>query len=447
MKRKVLLVTATMFAMTILGETHAAQDVGVRRPIYIVSNNPKPASGAKLRVKARPNKIQRVVVAANITPQTKIVNVKIKTSNLVISTETNAEVSLASSVKGATTMLKKVPADGTVEFENLTPGKYLVSAKMEGFYQQETEVDVVPQKTVGIALELEPVTYQLTIEANVNDGVVRYAPARLLGSNPDGSLKTVETGGYCIVPIKDGKALIKELKKGVYNLDVEATAVEYEKTLTAINVPGEILSGEDEDPNIQQSYRIELEKKVSTETFGSAWTSSEWIMPSGWKLQGSMKTEGFEGVALPRNEQYRYYTNFEMKSGVRLLDGGTVGFVVRALDAKNYYLVQISGAKAAEPYRVKGYVVKNGEAKQLFANPLEGFASTIAEQKWFNVVIKGEDNKFRLFIVDSKTGDERELGNVIDRDGNFRKGAVGIAGQQKSNFEVGLFTVCAPLCR
>ena len=95
----------------------------------------------------------------------------------------------------------------------------------------------------------------------------------------------------------------------------------------------------DDNPNEKQSYRIELEKKVSTETFASAWVNDDWFLPQGWKLQDrKLKTSGLAGIALPRNEQYRYYTNFEMISDVIMTDGNSIGFAWRAIDPKKLLL-------------------------------------------------------------------------------------------------------------
>ncbi len=294
---------------------------------------------------------------------------------------------------------KTNPNDKAVEFENLTPGKYTVTVSLEGYKTQETEVDVPSQKTVAISIDFEPFKYQLNIDTNVTDGEVRFAPANFEGTNPDGSLKTIETGGYCIVPIKKGKAVIKELQEGYYNIDIRPAAVEYQPALTAISVPNEILEEDDDDPNEQQSYRIELEKKISTETFASAWINEDWYLPQGWKLQDrKMKTAGLTGIALPRNEQYRYYTNFEMISDIIMTDGNSIGFALRAVDSKNYYLLQISGENSAAPFLATGYVVKNDSSRRFcFPSRLKilpkqlrqknRFASSLKVRKMFSKLL------------------------------------------------------------
>lgn len=435
-----------IFGCSILFWTHAApikaQVVGIRIPIRNIDVNTKPA------VKSSPKRvvIQKVFVPVReVRTETKIV----KTSNLTVSTEPGARVFLQPLVKNIKPIAPKTAdRNRTVVFENLKPIKYKITASLEGFESQEQDVvEILPQKTFAMNLDLKPITYKLSFDTNIKNGEIRYAPAELLTNDSQG-IKTKETGGYCIEPVKNGKAVIKELKKGYYNIDIRpgSDEVEFEPVLTAINVPNEIL-GESDDLNELQSYRIDLEKKFSTETFASAWTSSDWSLPTGWKLGKSMKTAGLPGVALPRNEQYRYYANFEMVSDVKSLDGKSVGFAVRARDEQNYYLIQISGKNADEPYVIKGYTVKNGVAEQFTSISIAPFKSTIAAQKSFRVIIKGEENIFKTFIEDSETADKLPLGDFIDRDNNFRKGAVGIVGGENSNFEVGSFTVCASSCR
>lgn len=418
-----------------------AQDIGVRIPIRRAAQNTRPA--ATRTVVKTTVKIQRVIVPVKeIKVETRVV----KTSNLTVSTEDKAEVVLESKNDGKQTR-KIVSEKGAVEFENLTPGKYQVSANLDGFYSQETDVVIEAQKTVGISLDLEPVSYQLNIQTNIEDGEIRYAPARLEGTNADGSLKTAETGGYCIVPVKKGGAMIRELKKGYYNIDIRPAAVEYQPVLTAINVPTEILDEDDPDAKEPQSYQINLEKKISTGTFASAWTMQDWKLPAGWKIDDrQMKTGGLAGIALPRNEQYLYYTNFEMISDVLLNNGKTVGFAFRIIDSQNYYLLQISGANAAEPFLATGYIVQNGKQSLIFSNPIEHFSKTIKAKKPFRVVIKAEENTFKIFIEDSTTAERLNVGNMIDRDKTFRKGAVGIQGVTGANSDVGFFTVCPNSC-
>ncbi len=63
------------------------------------------------------------------------------------------------------------------------------------------------------------------------------------------------------------------------------------------------------------------------------------------------------------------------------------------------------------------------------------------------LIIKRKD--FRALIVLEKLSIaiENKEGDMIDRDNNFRKGAVGVVGREGSSSEIGSFTVCASSCR
>ena len=419
-----------------------AQEIGVYVPIKKAASK-KRVVPTTIRKPKVVNRTQRVNVVVREIVSTKLV----KTSNLSVTTQPGAEValvSLAANVKPPAP--QKVSNSGVVVFENLKAVEYKIVVTLDGFETLEQDsVKILPQKTLGIKLELKSVTYDLKINTNIAEGEVRFAPAVLTKTDIEGNLVTKETGGYCVVKIENNKAVIPGLKKGYYNLDIRPTAVEYQSLKVAVNVPEDILEENDESDELQ-SYPLELEKKISTEQFASAWTNNEWDLPTGWKLQNKMMTNDLFGIALPRSEQYRYYVDFEMMSNVTSLDGDTIGFVFRAQDAQNYYLVQLSGARAAEPYRATGYVVKKGRAEQIFSITIEAFAEILKKQ--FRFSIQGEGNLFKLFIEDSTTGDKRPLGNMTDPFNNFKKGAVGIAGSENSKFEVVFFTVlCKGVCR
>jgi hypothetical protein len=416
------------------------------------------------RARANPgNKINRVAAPVRvenrrITRPTGPKKVIPQTGDLLVSTEAFAKVELkpvGAAGGAARPLVKNVPRSGEVEFEDIRPGNYTIVASSKGFYATDSEITIAAGKTFVVNLELEKVKYELNIETNVRSGEVRYAPARLRdgggATNAGGRPQTVETGGYCIVPIINGKAVIKGIEAGYYNLDVRPEEIEYERLLTVVTP--DFLESANSSAEAQD-FEIELEKKISTGDFsGSAWTNADWETPAGWRLSSqerTLKTNGIAGIALPRNELYRYYKNFEMVSDVRLTDGDTVGFVLRYVNDKNYYLVQISGERAAEPFNVSTYIVRDGKTERLWTvpNPLR---SAVASRKTFRVVIRGKDNVFKIFIEDSATGQESSLGDLVDRDGGagiLRKGAVGIFGTKGSNVEVTSFSVSCPApCR
>lgn len=441
----IILVFGAMILVWLCADTVAAQgEIGVYPPIKRVSRTKTTGGGGGNRRKPVVIRTERTKVVTREVRTT----VTVTTSNLSVTTQPGAEVSLVPLAGGAP---KKQIADskGVTVFQDLKPAvKYNVVAKLEGFNTLETEDPVIvpARKTIGIKLELKPITYDLKIKLNIRDGEVRFAPSVPTGRKIGESIETRETRGYCVVKVENGEAVIPALEKGYYNLIVNPAAVEYQPNRAIVQVPEDILD-EDESGETEK-YEMDLEKKVSIEQFASAWTNSEWELPNGWRLSNNkMQTNSLAGVALPSNEQFRYYVDFELMTNVKSLDENTVGFVFRAQDANNYYLVELSGKNAAEPYRAKGYVVKKGvRSEPIFTIDIKNVANIIKEQ--FRFIIRSEGNTFKFFIEDSTTGDNLPLGNMFDRDSNFKKGAVGIAGSANSKFEVVFFTVlCRGNCR
>ena len=374
----------------------------------------------------------------------------VRVSNLSVVTEPGAKVALESLVKAPKPTVREVMAnkDGSAIFDDVKPGDYRVAASKDGFVTQEQDlVKILPQRPHVLDLSLPAVTYKLRIETNITDGEVRYAQAEYKGKDANGSIIAEEFGNKCFVKIqkvgKDGVAVIPDLKKGYYNLDIRPTALEYEPTLVGLNVPDDT---EQDASGETKSFAIDLKTKISSEIFGAAWTKEGWVLPAGWSLNNRMKVSNSPGVALPRDERYRYYTNFELISDLKLNDGGTAGFALRALDPLNYYLIQISGPNAPEPNFVKGYIITNGEAKQFFSVSAP-FAATTSSKNGFRVFIKGSDKGFEMWIENSETGVRKPVTVISDPYKTYQKGAIGIASREKANFEVTSFQVCPLQCR
>lgn len=367
-----------------------------------------------------------------------------RTSNLTVTTEPGATVFLESVNSRKKRIDKQIAGkEGAIVFDDLPAATYKIKVEKNGFEtKKQDEVKIPSQQTVAINMDINPITSNLTIKTNVGEGEVRYASGVLKETKPDGSVILEEKTGSCIVPIINNKAVIKGLKTGYYNIDIRPSRqnIEYDPKLTAVNV-----SNETTDADVE----VILEKKISEGIFNTAWASDDWAKPPGWKsmVNKMMKTEGLPGIALPSNEDYRYYTDFEMKSDVRLLNADTIGFVVRALNDKNYYLFQFSGAKAETPHVFKSYIVEDGKERQLDpSQSITGFDQTLAKGN-FRVIIKAKNNFFEVFIEDIRNaGIPKPVGKFTDENETFKKGAVGIAARKNGNFDVLSFTVCPRAC-
>jgi hypothetical protein len=296
---------------------------------------------------------------------------------------------------------------------------------------------------------LKPITYRLRIQTNVAAGDVLFAPAIETGKDVKGNILSRQLGNYCVVPIKpNGLAEISDLKKGYYDIDIRPSALEFEPKGTGINLPEDI-DQDDGSTAALKTFNINLDKKLSTEEFTTVWTAADWNMPASWNLDRGMKVKS-EGIALPRNERYLYYTNFELVTNVKLKNGGSVAFVLRAVDPKNYYLLEISGARAAVPNTARLFAVVNAVPKYLNAASTVSFVRTLESEDGFRVIVRSDDSGdtgFSIWIEDSNTGATHGVGDLKDQNNTYRKGAVGIAGLPKADFEVNYFRVCTPKCR
>ena len=434
---------AVPLALTLMCGYSAAQ-FGVRVDIKAAANNVSSGGGSVAPRKTIViQKVNKVVVTKREV---------IRVSNLSIVTEPGAKVELESIAGTPQAFRREIVADasGSAIFDELKPGEYRVSASKDGYVTQEQDqLKILPQRPHVLDLSLPPVTYKLKIETpGISDGEVRYALAQYKGKDAKGSIISEEFGNTCFVKIQKkangGEAVISDLRQGYYNLDIRPTALEYEPTLVGLNVPADAEEG---DTGETKSFEIALKKKISTEIFGAAWTRDGWEMPAqGWSLSNRMKIDNSAGVALPRDDRYRYYTNFEMISDVKMLDGNSVGFALRAVDPRNYYLVQITGPNAPEPNFAKGFIVANGEPRQFFSVSAP-FASTTSSKNGFRVIIKGNGKGFAIWIENSETGVRKPVTTITDPYNTYQKGAVGIASHDPASFEVTYFQVCPSECR
>ena len=418
-------------------------DAQIERISLREAARPRPvssSSGTRAKRPAAARKVDRVVVT-----RTEIVRV----SNLTVTTVPGAKVVLESLGQTSRPFRRELVADpqGNAIFDELRPGDYKVVASKDDYEPEEVEkVKINPQKAHGLNMDLKALTYTLKIDSNLTGGEVFYAQAIQKGKNAAGSIISEQLGNYCVVKIApNGEAVIPDLKKGYYDIDIRPDSLEFAKKQTGINIPEDI---DQDDTTIAelQTFQIEIEKNISRETFSTVWIPADWNMPAGWSLERGMKVRGVEGIALPQNPRYRYYVDFEMLADVKLKDDGTLGFVLRAEDNKNYYLLEISGAKGANPHTARLYAVKNGVAQFLNSATTVSFARSLASANGFRIMILGDAKGFTVRIEDSDTGQTHAVGLLTDQYNTYKKGAVGIAGQAKSNFEVNYFTVCTPSC-
>ncbi|MDQ3129438.1 MAG: carboxypeptidase-like regulatory domain-containing protein [Acidobacteriota bacterium] len=357
-----------------------------------------------------------------------------KISGLVVTTvQPNAGIVLESvNVKKQYKENKFTDSDGVLNLGNVPPGKYVLTVSSKGFVTEESEVEVKPQQLVTVPVNLAPITHDIFIKTNVPSGEVRYAPIQKQSKSG--------VGGYCMVPIKDGNAAILRMQEGDYNLEVFPAEVEYQKISKEITVSEEALS-KTENAFQKNEIAINLVRKISTEDFIANWQPGEWKMPSSWKIESKRMQVNSAGFALLQNERYNFYKDFELKTNVRSLDNKSVGFVLRAKDDKNFYLIQLTGAAAGEPYLLTGYIIKNGKvAETLVSSNIAAYKKTIGEQKFFNLNIAAKGNMFTVTLEDVDGG-SYIIGIIEDQNNTFPIGAVGIGTKDATRFDINRFFI------
>ncbi len=70
-----------------------------------------------------------------------------------------------------------------------------------------------------------------------------------------------------------------------------------------------------------------------------------------------------------------------------MINGVAASFVVHAVDKQNYYLIQITGPNADEPYVLRGFVVKKGVSQRLKRISIGEYSTTLQPGKFFEVSI------------------------------------------------------------
>jgi hypothetical protein len=389
--------------------------------------------------------------ATKVVVQFKTIQVPKKITGLTITTLPGATISLESiDLKKKVVKNGKAQSDKTYTFEDLRDGTFKLTVSLDGFEPQETEVIIKPQQITTVPINLKPVTHDFSIKTNVTDGEVRYAPVTVLEpESANGTLKVKYKGGFCMVPIINGKATISEMNEGDYVIDVRAKDAEFQPETSVINIPEDIPEVEDKESKDNASFELNLENTLSKTTFILSSVQENWTLPENWKIDSTgLKANGI-GVALPNAKSYRYYKDFEMQSNVRMSDNIAVGFVVRAVDKNNYYLIKLTGDASKNQYLVSGVIYKDGKLKEevLSLNIDHAIKKAVVEKKDFEVIIKAKGDTFKIFATDVESGKPVPLGDAIFKDNNYPIGAVGVGVDEKANFEVIRFMVCNQICK
>jgi len=341
-------------------------------------------------------------------------------------------------VKGGEALEGIVPAtEKLFIFNALKPGAYRVAAALDGHKPAAQNIQILANKNKGVTLDLEPILYTIRITTNVTSGEVRYALVEAYTEAGEKKYKPI--GETRVVSIDGRTALLRGLPKGNYGVDIRASDAGYEDQLLSIAVP-------DVSNKEEINFDRPLKNVRSTETF-SGLTSDQWDLPAGWRIASYLLTANGKGIAIPHHESNRHYADFQLISDAKMLNGVAVSFVVRAsAKLENYYLIQLTGENAEEPFLLSGYVVTNGVRERLLSLPINHVSAALKPNIDFRISIKMKDNNIEVGIIDSVTGKYFPLGGLVDPNRRFPIGAVGIYADGKEQNQFGSFIVCTPDC-
>lgn len=261
------------------------------------------------------------------------------------------------------------------------------------------------------------ITHNVRIRLNVGGGILRYAQGGELARS---------------VIFQNGLAAFSGLTDGDYNIEIIPQDASYRPKKTSLRVSGDTQAG------------FILARLEPAAFLGAI--AGDWTLPSGWTFASGRILIHGRGTALPSDDNYRDYKDFQLSTDVRMMNGIAASFAVRLIDSQNYYLIQITGPNADEPYVLRGFIVRNGVAQRFGTVPIQQFSQTLKPGKFFRIVLAMNDAEIRVNMWDSETGDFLRLGLLLDSSRTFLNGAVGIAARDGEQSEVGQFAICVPPC-
>ncbi|HVG34837.1 MAG TPA: carboxypeptidase-like regulatory domain-containing protein [Pyrinomonadaceae bacterium] len=360
------------------------------------------------------------------------------TGAIVVSAEPGATV-VVESVRGGTGDDVTVPQGvDQVAFNKLTPGRYRVAASLEGYEDSEREVVVRAGEPATVSMNMQPKVFTVTIETNIPAGTIVYAPVVAAGFDPaTGKTRYNRAPGDArVTPITNRRAVLANLRQGDYGLDINPADPSYEQLNASISLPG------------PTTIPVTLGNIESKGTFAATWTNLEaWSAPPGWRVDSRKLMVNGRGIALPREVLNRNFKDFQLVSDVKMVNGVAASFVVHAQNENNYYLIQLTGPSADEPYVLRGFAIRNGMPQRIGASiPLDAFTQTLRPNQFFTVSMRMTGNSLKISLTDSQTGDVLPLGILTDPASNYPIGAVGIGARDNEQNEVGRFIVCANQC-
>jgi hypothetical protein len=179
--------------------------------------------------------------------------------------------------------------------------------------------------------------------------------------------------------------------------------------------------------------------------------SQYWLpqLPSGWRIDkpGSVLVEGDSvGLVSIRSRKpgrdFNIYSDFLLKMNVTFVNGKGAAWVVRALDASNYYLFELKISGVSNDNALCFYVCQEGVCKN-YAGCRSVPDYLGRKDESFQVQLKASGNKFSHTIVSKSNPRSENLGGEFV-DSSFARGGIGLRGFNGSQALFREFYIEAP---
>ncbi len=389
---------------------------------------PRPAGTRTVYVPGKtvyvPGKTITVTKEVKVTPTTGTLTVALTIQGAAVTLE-----GVTKRGKPVPALTKELAADEiSIIFNDLPPGTYRVKATRAGYHDNTKEnIDIAANRPDTVDVPLTLVTYNLTVTTGVDSGEIRYR----------------SNGGQQIVaPLQAGRAVLPQLPPAQYELEIIPEGVNYKPKQVSVNVPRDDANA---NPSDGVQFNVKLDRRPAAEPF--SWSSaSDWQMPASWRVSNGTISTGGPGLAWPVREEMRNYQNARLTVNARMKNGKGVAFAVRAADEKNYYLIQLTGANASEPYKLRGFIVKEGLATRQFGNTsdLSHLAGLLKPDNYFTLLVIARGNRIGVAIVNTEEGGENlNLGILADANETFSIGGIGLLAQEGEQNQITTFQICA----
>lgn len=410
---KITLVLSEAFVIfALLSVTHGQGDIKGRKGIKKTTSPPGTSAPNGKGATAKPAraKVRVVEVVKYRTPNT---------GALTVVAEPSAHIQLKAFDDG------EVVAEGIVSpnrqsmgFENIEPGRYVVVGDLVGYREARSEYTVkkgIQNQTVE--LNLVPITFDVSLSLNASSGMIMY-------------------GESSYERFENNRAVLPGLRPGAHKMQIKPDDRTYKTMDVTINVS-----------ETSVNHKVDLKRTLTTQEFNWA-SGSDWEMSSGWSVASRKITVNGKGVALPRDDSFRYYQDFQLITNIKMVNGVAASFALRTENPQNYYLVQLTGPNADERHVLRGFIVKNNVPQRLPSTfTISSVSEILKPGKFFRIFLTMKGHEIEVKVEDSETGEGYiKLGTLTDPGETFPVGAVGIVARDNEQNEVEQFVVCPTTC-